>query len=100
MTAFLSRVISDCAVWPKEPGWTVEGVENPISLRARFFLSPRHPDRFWGHPALCPMGIGGGGGLSVRVKRPGREADRSPLASAEVKNTWIYTSTPPYAFLA
>jgi hypothetical protein len=28
------------------------------------------------------------------VKRPGREADQSPLTSAEVKDTWIYTSTP------
>jgi hypothetical protein len=28
------------------------------------------------------------------VKRPGREADHSPSTTAEVKNTWIYTSTP------
>jgi hypothetical protein len=27
-------------------------------------------------------------------KRPGREADYSPPTSAEVNNTWIYTSTP------
>jgi hypothetical protein len=27
-----------------------------------------------------------------------READHSPPTSAEVKKTWIYTSTPPYAF--
>jgi hypothetical protein len=25
----------------------------------------------------------------------GREADRSPPSTADVKNTWIYTSTPP-----
>jgi hypothetical protein len=36
----------------------------------------------------------------VGVKRPGREADRSPPASADVKKMWIYTSTPPYAFMA
>jgi hypothetical protein len=35
------------------------------------------------------------GALSPRVKRPGREADHSPRASAEVKKMWIYTSTPP-----
>jgi hypothetical protein len=29
------------------------------------------------------------------VKRPGREADHSPPASAEVKKMWFYTSTPP-----
>jgi hypothetical protein len=34
------------------------------------------------------------------VKRPGREADDSPTTSAEVKKKWIYTSTPPYAFMA
>jgi hypothetical protein len=34
------------------------------------------------------------------VKRPGREDDHSPPASAEVKKMWIYTSTPPYAFMA
>jgi hypothetical protein len=30
-----------------------------------------------------------------RVKRPEREANDSPT-SAEVKKTWIYTSTPSY----
>jgi hypothetical protein len=34
------------------------------------------------------------------VKRPGREADHSPPTSAEVKKMWIYTSTPPYVFMA
>jgi hypothetical protein len=29
------------------------------------------------------------------VKRPGRENDHSPPSSAEVKNAWNYTSTPP-----
>jgi hypothetical protein len=39
------------------------------------------------------------GTLSPGVKRAGREADHSPPASAEVKKMWIYTSTPPYAFM-
>jgi hypothetical protein len=26
---------------------------------------------------------------------PGREADHSPPSSAEIKNAWSYTSTPP-----
>jgi hypothetical protein len=34
------------------------------------------------------------------VKLPGREADHSPPASAEAKKMWIYTSAPPYAFMA
>jgi hypothetical protein len=38
--------------------------------------------------------------LSSGVKRPGREADHSPPISAEVKKMWIYTSPPPYSFMA
>jgi hypothetical protein len=34
------------------------------------------------------------------VKRLGCEADPSPATSAEGKNTWIYTSTPPYVYMA
>jgi hypothetical protein len=50
------------------------------------------------HPSSYPIGTGG---LFPRgVKRPGRESDHSPPTSAEVKNTWIYTSTPPYVFMA
>jgi hypothetical protein len=37
----------------------------------------------------------GTGNAYVGVKRPCREADRSPPFSAEVKNVWNYTSTPP-----
>jgi hypothetical protein len=44
------------------------------------------------HPTSYPIGTG--------VKRPGLESDHSPPASAEVKKTWIYTSTPPYTFMA
>jgi hypothetical protein len=32
--------------------------------------------------------------LSPGIKRPGREADHFPPASAEIKKMWIYTSTP------
>jgi hypothetical protein len=39
-------------------------------------------------------------GLFSGVKRPGREADHSPPTSVEVKKMWIYTSTPPYTFMA
>jgi hypothetical protein len=49
------------------------------------------------HPASCKIGKGA---LSQGVKRPGREADHSSPTSAEVKKMWIYTSTPPYAFMA
>jgi hypothetical protein len=36
--------------------------------------------------------------LSPGAKRPGHEADHSPLYSADVKNTWSDTSSPPYGF--
>jgi hypothetical protein len=39
------------------------------------------------------------GDLFPGVKRPGPEADHSPPTSAEVKKTWVYTSTPPYDFM-
>jgi hypothetical protein len=38
--------------------------------------------------------------LSQGIKRPEHEADHSPPTSAEIKKTWIYTSTPAYAFMA
>jgi hypothetical protein len=40
------------------------------------------------------------GALSPGIMRPEREVDHSPPTSAEVKKMWIYTSTPPYAFIA
>jgi hypothetical protein len=38
--------------------------------------------------------------LSLGVKWPGRESDHLPPSSDEVRNTWSYTSTPQYAFMA
>jgi hypothetical protein len=49
------------------------------------------------HPVSYPMGAGASftGG-----KAAGREADKSPPTSTEVKKTWIYTSTSPYFIMA
>jgi hypothetical protein len=49
------------------------------------------------HPASYPVGTGSS---FPWVKRPGREIDHSPPTSVEVKKMWIYTITPPYAFMA
>jgi hypothetical protein len=65
------------------------GVRAPVG--SRIFTSPYPPD-----PTSYPRGIGGGGGL----KRPRSEPDHSPPTSAEVKKTWMYTSTHPYVFMA
>jgi hypothetical protein len=38
--------------------------------------------------------------LSLGIKRLEREADHSPSTSAEIKKSWVYTSTTPNAFMA
>jgi hypothetical protein len=49
------------------------------------------------HPTSYPMCTEGS---FPGLKRQGRETDHSPATSAEVKKMWIYTSTPPYVFMA
>jgi hypothetical protein len=48
------------------------------------------------HPASYPMGIKGS---SPGVKQQEHKADQSPPINAEVNKTWIYKSTPSYAFM-
>jgi hypothetical protein len=69
------------------PGRGFEFFSSPP--RTRPVLGPMQPPIQW-----LP------GALSLGIKRPGREADPSPPSSAEVKNSWNYTSTPHYAFMA
>jgi hypothetical protein len=38
--------------------------------------------------------------LIIKELPSGLEADYSPPTNAEVKNTWKYTHTPPYIFIA
>jgi hypothetical protein len=59
-----------------------------FSTSTRLVLGPTQP------PIQPIPGV-----LSPEVKRPEREEDSSPT-SAEVKKTWIYTSGPPYIFMA
>jgi len=54
-----------------------------------FFFLPACPDRLWGPPNEY-RGI-----FFRQIKRPGREADHSPPPTAELKNTWSYTASPP-----
>jgi len=49
------------------------------------------------HPAFCPWVLDA---VSLGLKQLGCEPEHSPLQSAESKNVWRYTSTPPYAFMA
>jgi hypothetical protein len=78
-------------------GWTTEGSEFG-SLYCKEFSLLHVVDTGSGvHPTSYPIDTGGS---FPGDKAPGREADHSPPTSADVKKVWIYTSTPPYAFMA
>jgi hypothetical protein len=77
-------------------GLDSQGVRVQVLARARFFSSVHHPDQLWGTPSLLSNGYLG---LSLGVKLLGYEADHSPTTTADVKNTWIYTSTSSYIFM-
>jgi hypothetical protein len=49
------------------------------------------------HPASYPVDTEGS---IPRGKASGAEAYNSPPTSAEINLTWVYTSTPPYTFIA
>jgi hypothetical protein len=55
----------------------------PGKVQEFLFSMSSRPDRGV-HPASCPMGTAGS---FAGVKRPGREADHTPPASAEVMKT-------------
>jgi hypothetical protein len=52
------------------------------------------------YPQNSFISNGNTGTLSPGVKRPGREADNSPVTCAVVKNAWIYIYLPTNAFMA
>jgi hypothetical protein len=60
-----------------------------FTTSSRLALGPTQPTIQW------VLGV-----LSPGVKWLGREADQSPPTGVKVKKMWIYTTTPPYAFMA
>jgi hypothetical protein len=69
------------------------GVGVWVLVGARVFTFLFCPNQFLGTPKL-PSSV------SMEVKRLGHEADHSLPATASVKNTLVYTSFPPYVFMA
>jgi hypothetical protein len=73
------------------------GVGDGVPVGSRIFSPQRRPDRLW--DPTSPL-INGYRGPFPGVKRQGREAGHSPLASVVFKKMWIYTSTLSYASVA
>jgi hypothetical protein len=71
------------------------GVSNPGTVKNFLFFTSSRPILGSTQPPIQLVP----GVLSPGVKRPGREADRSPPTSDEVNKMWIYTSTPTYTFM-
>jgi hypothetical protein len=69
----------------------LSGVRVPVGAGN---FSPHHRVQI-GSGAHLAFYLGVKGAVSVGIKLPGREADHSPPSSAEVRNAWIYTFTPP-----
>jgi hypothetical protein len=66
---------------------------DPSSLFTYILISQLHPRKSFNFNYNTDYETFHGG------KAAGREADHSPPASAGVKKMWIYTATPPYAFM-
>jgi hypothetical protein len=89
---FLDKYLILLSSQPWATGWTIgvlgfncrRGLGIFFTTASRTALGPTQTPIQW-----VP------GALSLGVKRPGRKADHSPTSSAEVKNAWGYTSTPP-----
>jgi len=72
-------------------GWMIGGSRPGRGWE--FFSSPPRPYRLWGLSSLLSNGYQGL--FPCGVKRQGHEANHSLPSSAEVKNAWSYTFTPP-----
>jgi hypothetical protein len=69
------------------------GMRVQVPAGRRILTSRDRPDRVWDSPSLLANGYRG---LLQVIKRQGLEADHS-IPTNEVKKTWNYTATPPYA---
>jgi hypothetical protein len=74
-------------------GYVLDGRGYIPSRGKRVVCTPQRPDRLWDPPSFLPNVYWG-------LKRQRREADHSPPSSAEVKNGWSSSSTPPCVFMS
>jgi hypothetical protein len=81
-----------------ETGYGLDDGRDGVPVLVRAGVSSALSRQALGHLKLPMQGVPEA--LSLGVKGPGREADESPPTITEVKKTWIYTPTPPYAFMA
>jgi hypothetical protein len=73
---------------------------NEILKPTRIFTSPYRKGRLWGPPSLLSNGYWGFFPRGWEAKWQGRESDHSLQINDDVKEIWIYKSTPPYFFMA
>jgi hypothetical protein len=76
-------------------GWTTKDLEFKSHSVQDFSLFHVVQTSSGVHPSFPVLP----GALSSGIKQISHKADHSPPATAEVKKMWIYTSTPPYAFM-
>jgi hypothetical protein len=80
-------------VWKTgEPGFDTRCGQIFLFATSQLFWDSSEP-----HPGLYFLAPGRKGSFSGG-EAVDLETDHPPPPSAEVKNAWIYTSTPPYAF--
>jgi hypothetical protein len=73
------------------------GVGIPVPVGQEFSLLHVIQTGSGAHTASYPVDAGDS---FTALKWPEREADHPPPTSFEVKKTWVYISTPTYAFMA
>jgi hypothetical protein len=114
----LSGVIKSFPVWPQDditaiqissirlrlvtisPKYFKEEILNIIYHKTKFIIEDYSLPGLTLYNLMDRCQRFGGSYCFPLQSRPGREADYSPATIAEVKKTWVYTTTPPYVFMA
>jgi hypothetical protein len=79
--------------------WLRYRMKTGVRFHAGQHFSRRHSFQTRSVAHVTPF-IAGARVLCSGLKRPGNEANHSPLSDAEVMNAWSYTFTPTYVEMA